>query len=318
MARDIYNDEVMIRYLLKKLPADVENEIDEKIFADTDYFARLLEIEEKLIEDNARGKLSNDTDQQFKHQYSSDLQWTLKVETQQALTGAKDSPPVTVSWWQTLMDSLRNPKIIRQLAFVSTVLALTIGIFFFVMKERRRQDDNRVSQLSNQPVAPQPSPNMPATPNTPDNPNSSGHTNGNPTEQGTRVKQPNGTERATRATKNQNVAPSPVPLAIATLVPGALRGNEDYTSVEMTPGESSVPIRVVLREKIYPSYRVVLKTRDGQDVWSRREIKPSRSGSQASIILQVPAEILTQKYYRLHLYSGEQEIDYYPFQVTKK
>jgi hypothetical protein len=92
--------------------------------------------------------------------------------------------------------------------------------------------------------------------------------------------------------------------------------------VEISPGANAAPVKIPLVKNSYLAYRVILKTRAGEEIWHQDGLKPHTEGKQAFLILPLPTNLLTQKYYRLHLYPDIQaetkpDIDYFLFRVFR-
>src|ERR1051325_1426072 len=69
-------DELMARYLLGSLTEQEQSAIEERFFADNEFFERMLEVEEDLIDEYLRDELPDSEHEQMgKLLRSSKLQW---------------------------------------------------------------------------------------------------------------------------------------------------------------------------------------------------------------------------------------------------
>ncbi|MFN8002218.1 MAG: hypothetical protein U0X75_14515 [Acidobacteriota bacterium] len=119
-------DEARLRaFLLGDLPAAERDAMEADIFADKEVFYRLSEIEDRLIDDYARGVLTGEERLRFEQLYLTNPARRQRVEFARALTSALDrqsDTPVTANnltpelaaakaerqrWWLSLLELLR-------------------------------------------------------------------------------------------------------------------------------------------------------------------------------------------------------------------
>lgn len=134
-------DEARLRaFLLGDLPAAERDAMEADIFADKEVFYRLSEIEDRLIDDYARGVLTGEERLRFEQLYLTNPARRQRVEFARALTSALDrqsDTPVTANtltpelaaarverqrWWLSLLELLRA----RQTAW--TVMTVCLGL----------------------------------------------------------------------------------------------------------------------------------------------------------------------------------------------
>jgi hypothetical protein len=85
-----------------------------------------------------------------------------------------------------------------------------------------------------------------------------------------------------------------------------------------------VRLQLSLRRKSeHPSYRVVLRTLDGAEVWSRSGLSARRSGPGQAVVVQLPTRLLAGGDYELVLAGATpngdyEDVDEYYFRIVKK
>src|SRR5262245_16348726 len=124
------DDQTIIRYLLNDLSEPEQIRFEELYIADHRIFEQVRVVEEELIEDYARGRLSAHQRAQFERHYLATTGRRKKVEfiedMIEALAAKPPSPlPVEskrVSWWRSLIFSMRRQKMV--IGFALTTIAL--------------------------------------------------------------------------------------------------------------------------------------------------------------------------------------------------
>lgn len=149
-------DSQLRAYLLGELPEAERDAMETDIFADKETFYRLSEIEDRLIDDYARGRMSGQEKLNFEHLYLSNPARRQHVEFALTLTGELDRQPdfspanaepakITAndksqiesrSWWPSLLKSLWEPRLAWTVAAASLVLMVTAGGWLMVERAR--------------------------------------------------------------------------------------------------------------------------------------------------------------------------------------
>jgi anti-sigma-K factor RskA len=83
--KQIYDDQLLIQYILGALADEEAERLDELSIADNEFAARLSAIENDLVDAYARGELSGSTLEQFKSSYLSSVERRQKVMFAEAL-----------------------------------------------------------------------------------------------------------------------------------------------------------------------------------------------------------------------------------------
>lgn len=145
-------------YLFGELAEAERDAMETDIFADKETFYRLSEIEDRLIDDYARGYLSGQDKLKFEQLYLSNPARCQRVEFALTMTSELDRQPGSSpaaantetavaaindknqaegrSWWFGFLESLREPKLAWAVATASVVLLISGGAW--LMAERAR------------------------------------------------------------------------------------------------------------------------------------------------------------------------------------
>ena len=152
-------DEARLRaFLLGDLPAAERDAMEADIFADKEVFYRLSEIEDRLIDDYARNRLSGKEKLKFEQLYLANPARRQRVEF--ALTMIREldrqagsshsaanaqlaaaateieSRAESRSWWYAFLESLRDPKLAWAMATVSLALLVAGGAWLAAERAR--------------------------------------------------------------------------------------------------------------------------------------------------------------------------------------
>ena len=119
-----------------------------------------------------------------------------------------------------------------------------------------------------------------------------------------------------------NRAPPASNLFAVTLTPGAVRDAGEMKRVLIPDRTDVVQLRLELAADEYPSYRAMLQTDDGREVFTGDRLKAEIAGSVKVVALSFPAKLLARSDYQVKLSgtsaSGNQEeIGRYYFRVVK-
>ena len=116
----------------------------------------------------------------------------------------------------------------------------------------------------------------------------------------------------------------PAGLASVFLSPGSLRSGGDRSELKLRPDTTNAQLFVELERNDYPSYSVTIKAVDKEQVvFSRRGLKPRKTGAGQVLVVLVPANRLPPSDYNVSVYgltaSGALEsVDDYAFRVSSR
>jgi hypothetical protein len=116
MEQNLLNESTMLRFLLDLLPEEDRVRVEESFFQDDSSFEELSALEDDLIDDYVRGRLSVDTRKAFEEKLRSSLRWQQRVAFAQALdrqigeqaSRAKAASSGSTSFFRVLIDGFRG------------------------------------------------------------------------------------------------------------------------------------------------------------------------------------------------------------------
>ena len=119
-----------------------------------------------------------------------------------------------------------------------------------------------------------------------------------------------------------NRGPSASNLFAVTLTPGAVRDAGEMKRVVIPDNADVVQLRLELAADEYPSYRAMLLTDDGREVFTGDRLKAETAGSVKVVALSFPAKLIARSDYQVKL-SGvnaggnQEDIGRYYFRIVK-
>lgn len=324
MARQINNDKALIRYLLGDASDEEKIRLEEEFFGDDTFFEQLLAVEDDLIDAYVQGELSASDRERFERSFLTTPRRRERVEFARALRGfvaeapAATTPvrreqtfadPARVSWWQSVLGLFSNQNQGLGVAFATVALAVVLGSAGVLVVLQRdapeqvaKQEAPPQKEQEGQPRVAEENPpsERPGEAARPED----GSAN-SPPKQGAAEPSPmQQRNRSQNRDPRSQVPAKPPPqpgIAMFVLMPGLVRGGGAANKLEIAPGTSQLRLRVDLEKDAYRSYRAVLQTADGDEVWSGRAAQAQRIGSGGAVVLRVPAELLSKGDYILTL-----------------
>src|SRR5262249_14482666 len=280
--------EKMIRqYLLGELSESEQTALEDECFADGAKYDRLLQAEDKLIDDYARGYLSAAERLQFERHFMGTPRRCEHVRFARAFTALLDqepeaqAPPQTeqasplhhpgapVPWIQSLLDRLRP---VAWPAFATALLLVVLGGLWFQrqaahLREQlaQAQREREAQQLRTQMLE------------------------GQVSSQNEKNKQL--AEELDRLRNQQSAGKeAPSPSVLLTLSLDAFRVPGGAPPRLVIPHRADlVRLRLKLTENVFPQYQITLQTADGKEVMSRKGLKAVRAKSGESLMLSIPS-----------------------------
>ena len=312
----------MIEYLLGELSEAEQLRLENQYVSDDDCFDRLLATQDTLIDDYVRNRLSGSDREKFekyflitparreKVEFARALRQVMaekrdvveaEIAKEQAVTAAQPEPRKRIFSWQSLLRFILSPRP----AFSFALVLLLAGSWLFVqnfglrahLEQIERERLTLQQQVTHQ------------------------------REQSQQLQEQLQREMNQRAALEQELAKSshaqPVMLSFV-LTPGLLRGTEAEKRLVIPPGATQVQLQLDLEtEAEYKSYRAILRTVSGDEVWSQGMLKARPSDVGKAIFLILPATVLAEDDYILKLSGlnpagGFDELSSYPFSVRKR
>jgi hypothetical protein len=344
------SEKLMIRYLLGDVPEDEQIRVEERFFTDDEYFEQLLALEDDLIDDYVNGELTDRERKQFEGYFLASPTRRQRVEFAKTFMRAGSLPalaeiaipgearPEPVPWWRTVMVFWRAQSLLRRFALAASVVLVLGGSWLIVDTVRLRnqveqlqaergesqrreqellqhiaglsQESERVTELSAQLKRER--------------------NERRRLEQQVAEQRRRNEESAQLLLELQHLAFSPKPAPPRdsfALFPGRTRTNrfvipQDVDSVQLRLYLPAVAARV----SDPPSrYRAVVRTAEGNEVWSQDGLEAQRTGlrEEAIVILDLPTPILPEGDYIITLSrrsaSGDfEDVGSYQFSVVRK
>ncbi len=276
----------MERYLLGELPEAERSALEKEYFNDGRSFDRLMEAENELTDQYARGLLSPETRDRFEKHYLAHAKLRERVQFAQALTSKVDQrreivvPPIqTESGWNRWLVLLRGPKL--GWAFSIILLLMAAGMIWSLFEARRLRRDlaSTGAERATQALRERELQQQVAS-------------------ERQRAEQLS-TELERLRAEHPNLEPTPTPLVTSSpsfvtlaLIVSGFRGSETGPPARLVipPRTQQVHLELTLREHDYPAYSAALQTADGKEIFVWRHLKLRTSKSGASLDLIIPAQ----------------------------
>jgi flagellar motility protein MotE (MotC chaperone) len=304
----------IIRYLLGDLPEEEMIRIEERFFADDEYFELLEAVEYDLIDRYVRGELAPRERRQFEEHFLASPQRRERVEAAgaflQTLSGpaAAEAPAQLeeASWWPSLWAFLRPQGPAFRFAVAAIILVVVLGGWWAVrlrtqlqqLQAQRQELERRREQLQQQIAEQQ-------------------QRRDELSEQLQREQQ----ERDQLEQELARLEPLKQAVVPFELSPNLTREGGESATLTVPRGARSVRFRVVLEgESAYRRFRAVLLNAADDEVWRWDGLRATERGQ--AVVVRAPARLLAAGHYTLALLGvaaeGEDVVNYYSFSVAQR
>jgi hypothetical protein len=313
------NDELVQRFLLGNLSESERAELEDRFFANDDFFQELLIGEDDLIDAYVRGELPAAEGSLFERCCLSTQAGRERVEFSRALfrSVSGDDPialgamareadrNVAHSWWRSLFDGFANRRPALNFTLAAALLVVVLGGLWLLANRGRTRTAREEARTKHAPTV-TPRDSSPSVETAEQQP-ASGDENSNPTP-------PKGTP--------QKPVPSSPMIATITLQPGMVRDEGGAAPLLLTGRATKVRLQLMLEGERYRQYRATLSTADGMKLWGR-VIAEGTSGRSGSLALSLPADLLRNGDYVLALSGAKSDGKWesaadYSFRVVRK
>lgn len=335
MEQNLQTNEFINRYLLGELREPELSRFEEEFFAHDDFYTLVLDKEDELIESYLRDGLSGRERTQFETTFLRTQEGRRKVAIYKALTSSRDTNrsrhAEQPSLRESLLAFLRGHKLLMQTA-LSLLALLSLTCFSYYLYNQRAEvaKDARGIDLTARPVPTvQPMPEKSVEP-APTAQTATGNPPRSDNESAVVRATPRPAPRRTPRKSNEQSSPStepsttsPIELAsVVTLMPSVVRGAGEQNILEINPDSPTVHAKILLASNTYERYRAVLRTQGGKVVWDRDGLKARQVNGKGVLLLQMPSNALSQKYYLLDLQGSavggrSERVNYYPLTVIR-
>jgi len=316
---------IMIRYLLRELSEQEQLQLEEQYFGDDGWFEQLLAIEDELIDDYVQSQLSRRERERFEKYFLTTPQRRERVEFAKALQRyaaeeQKESAPVSAApspqpepWWRSMLNFLLAPHPALQPAFATAMVVIMLGSAWLFVQTLHLQDQLAQFQAEQKEGLARRRGLQQQT----DEQREQSRELANELENAKRL----------RAELEQKLAKAPPqqPAAVSfALGAGAVRDIEGAKRLAIPRGAEVVQLQPDFEDGgEYKSYRAVLRTAEGEEVWSQGMLKARLSDAGQIVALNIPALVFDDNDYILTLTGVKPDktmevVGSYPFSVAKK
>ena len=141
------SEQIITGYLFGELSEDEQTALEEKYFNDREFFDRVVQVENSLVDSHARGLLSLEMRERMERYYlahpkrreRAKFAETLAARLDQSNAIAVTPSAVAESWWRRLVAPMRRPKLAW--AFAIVLLLVAGGALWFLIECRRLRQE---------------------------------------------------------------------------------------------------------------------------------------------------------------------------------
>ncbi len=293
---------LITRYLLGQVPENERAEFEEEYLRDDDLFEEMVAHENDLIDAYVGGELAATDREQFETYFMSDPEGHERVELARTLLksclttkASEERSSDERGDGSPVVGFRRAPVPAMRLALAAVLLVAVAGLTWMALMnwnlhrqlEASLNAEQQAQELRRQVAALQ--------------------------------------ERAAAAEQKLAELPPPgLAFLSMTLAPDLARGPGQQTTLHLAPGISEVFLLLRRNHDKHLSYRVILETAEGKQVWQKPSLEPqlARDGGEV-IVVDISSSILKQDDYVLRLFgataSGSfEETGTYSFRVLKQ
>lgn len=320
MKSEFDNNQLVQRFLLGNLSESERAELEDRFFANDDFFQELLIGEDDLIDAYVGGELPAAEGSLFERCCLSTQAGRERVEFSRALfrSVSGDDPTalaavtreadrnVTHSWWRSLLDGFANRRPALNFTLAAALVVVVLGGLWLLANRGRTRTAQEEARTNH------------ATPFTP--------RESSPSVETAEKQQPAPGDKTSNPTlpkgsPQKSVPTSPV-IATITLLPGMVRDEGGAAPLVLTGRATKVRLQLLLEGERYRQYRATLSTADGRKLWDH-VVAEGTSGRSGSFALSLPADLLRNGDYVLHLSGAKSDGKWesaadYSFRVVKK
>jgi hypothetical protein len=337
MEQQTYNEELIERYLLGDLPDDEQVRLEDRAFSDHVYMQDVLAVEGDLIDEYVRGALPERKRRQFENRFLASHERRQKVEFARALAKVASKPalaetvpqpivaPARVSWWNSFLAFLRDGNPAMKFSLAAASLLLVAGIPWLLIQtirlrgELRQLQAERQTQRTRQETLERQAAGAGARA---EELTAQLEQERKLREQSEELAHQLEQERD-RLSRSQK-EPSQSTIASLILLPGISRSESDRPKLVIPQAARLARLQIGLeREDEYQSFRVDLRTAQGQQVWTQDRLRPRQSRAGRILNLTIPGSALSTGRYELTLIGmidqqKTEDVRYYYFDVLKE
>ena len=317
----------IVSFLLGELAEEPRAELEERLFVDDGLYERVLAIQEELADDFVHDQLSTHERASFEKSQLNSSRGRQRVEFAYALSRALTKPepevelkPLDSPWWRPMISFFR-PTFAIAATFVA--LALLVGVVWLANQNRRftkeiaefknEQESSAGDLRQTKSIAEQAQKELEVE-------ISQLRAEGEAKQTEIRKKQ----SELENLKRQETLAASPNLIATFDLLPGMTRSVDDQPENLIVPRRAQTA-RLILRfqkHEDFPKYKAEIRTSRGNLVWSKAGLSVSRVVESQSLILNIPANLLSTGEYEITVAGvnkdSVQAIGYYYFIALRR
>ena len=286
------SEQMMTRYLLGELSESEQSVLEKEYFTDPQFFDQMLKIENELVDDYVRGRLSKEVRERFEQSYMAHPERRERVKFAAALAGKlahiEEVAPVGPSIWQRLRLAFFGQKPTLRFAF-ALVLLLVMVASVWILVERQRKHERELAQAAQEAKRREREAQQIAN------------------ERGPADNGQGDTDRTAQPTPLPTASPtrSAPPFVSLALAAGGVRGGDSSSTPTLVvpQGTARVLLQLSLKDEDddYASYNLSLQTVAGAEVLTQKDVKPIRGNIGVRFVFTVPVNKLESGDYILTL-----------------
>ncbi|MFN0084394.1 MAG: hypothetical protein ACKVX9_03310 [Blastocatellia bacterium] len=312
-------EQLLTSYLLGDLPEEEQARIEERIFADDDFYEQIEAATAELADDYARGELTPRERVRYEQRFLFSESGRERAAFARTMARAFDKAPAaaaneTSSWRQSIRAFFRGRPISLQFSMAAVMLALALGIGWVIRQNlalRSQLDHSRAEQARLQRQADLATERQRA--------------------RGEELRAALERERVEREKLQKELdqarvpqSPPAIPAFVSFLLtPGLTRGSDEPEKLVVPAAARQIRLRLDTGgDDDYRSFHAEIRARRGALVWSQAGISARAAASGTIIPLIVPTGALPPGEYELTLQGvvrrGEARvIGYYYFNILR-
>ena len=290
--------DLITQYLLGSLSEPQSEALEAECFADKEMFEQVAAAETDLIDDYLRGKLSPGDHEQFVRHFLASPRRRERVQAARILLRnissiavADEDMRASLSRRRSFLSVFRKPDLSMGwvLAGAASLLLMLAGAWLLGETFRLRSQLLQVQAEQSGQIGRQRELEVQLEAERRQNGELSGE-----------LASARDQLAALDAQRDER-PPFPTNVLSFFLSPGFARGSSGAPQTLAIPaGVQSIKLRITLRRSDYESYRAVVQTPEGTEIWNQN-VKPMKLRSGAAVVLQIPANRFTRNDYILKI-----------------
>ena len=294
---------LIVRYILGQASPEERAELEERYFANSDFFEQIVAAENDLIDSYVRGELSGSVRFQFENRYLTTPELRERVRSARAIAGYQSGNAASTSAPDTGKGITSRKPMIPALRFAFAGLALALlvwGSWVMVLNLRlRREIDLLINQRAN-------------------------------IERQQQELQRQIAELTDQLKQGRGATPPEIaqleetgkPIISLVIVPGIPRSGGHATILPVSAGVSSALLWLKTGPDSYSSYSATLETPEGRQILKREALKAVSTRNGRMVLMPLPSTVLQRGDYVIRLFGGNgagqaEEIADYGFRVIE-